>query len=277
MTSTKQYLFEHLLIAATMLLTVLGFWNIYLGENAAPNPYHHLHIVTDFIWLFLLLYQLRLIRSKRYGDHRRVGLAVLVMGPLLFATTAMLSVYSAHKGLVSGEGDFLIVQNVGVTLELGLLILLAFVLRRRRKLHGAFISSTAILFMGIALFFTLISFVPRYRIEGPETFYRFANAGIASQATCLAVGVLFFVKDFRNGWPFLLAASFFVLNESIRSSLTRNKLIEPLTEFVGSMNQPFTFVGSFAVLLALMAATGILNARKGGRVSTVGVTSPALD
>ena len=57
--------------------------------------------------------------------------------------------------------------------------------------------------------------------------------------------------------------SFFVLNELIRSSLAKNQLIEPLTEFVGSMNQAFTFVGSFAVLLALLAATGILNSRKG--------------
>jgi hypothetical protein len=267
----KQYFFEHLLLAATMLLSVVGFWNIYLGENAAPNPYHHLHVVTDFIWLFLLLYQLRLIANKKYGDHRRAGLAVLVFGPLLVATTALLSVHSAHKGLVSGEGDFLIVQNVMVTLELGLLILLAFVLRKRRKLHGALILSTAILFMGIALFFTLIGFVPQYRVEGPETFYRFETAATAIQAAGLVVGFLFLVKDFRNGWPFFLAGSCFFLNELIKSSLTRNQLIEPLTGFVGSMNQAFTFVGSFAVLLALLAATGMLNARKGPGPTSQGV------
>ena len=277
MESVKRYPFEHLLIAATMLLTVLGFWDIYLGANAAPNPYHHLHVVTDFIWLFLLLYQLSLIGNKRYGDHRRAGLAVLVIGPLLFATTAMLSVHSAHKGLVSGQGDFLIVQNVMVTLELGLLILLAFVLRRRRKLHGSFIMSTAILFMGIALFFTLISWVPQYRILGPETFYRFETAAIAGQATCLVVGLLFFVKDFRNGWPFLLAGAFFFLNELIRSTLTKNQLIEPLTEFVGSIDQAFTFVGSFAVLLALLAATGMLNSNRGGGAQDPEVESPTLD
>ena len=258
MTSAKQYIFDYVLIAATMLLSVLGFWNIYLGENAAPNPYHHLHLATDFAWLFLLLYQLRLVGGRRYADHRRAGLAVLVVGPLLFATTALLSVHSAHKGLVSGQGDFLIVQNVMVTLQLGFLIVLAFVLRRRRKLHGSFMLSTSILFMGIALFFTLISFAPPFKIEGPETFYRFGTAGIAAQATCLVVGLLLSVRDFRNGWPFLLAGSFFVLNELIRSSLARNELIAPLTEFVGSMNQGFTFVGSFAALFALLAATGML-------------------
>ena len=271
MKSVHQYFFEHVLIAATMLLSVSGFWNIYLGQNAAPNPYHHLHLVTDVIWLFLLLYQLRLIGNKRFADHRRVGVAVLIIGPLLFATTAMLSVHSAHKGLVSGQGDPLFVQNVGVTLELGLLILLAFVLRKRRKLHGAFILSTAILFMGIALFFTLISFVPQFKIEGPETFYRFGTAAMASQAICLVVGVLFFVKDFRHGWPFLLAGSFFVLNELVRSVLTTNKLIEPLTEVVGSMSETFTFIGGFALLLALLAATGMRRSWKTARPAQGGL------
>jgi hypothetical protein len=271
MKSVHQYFFEHVLIAATMLLSVSGFWNVYLGQNAAPNPYHHLHLVTDFIWLFLLLYQLRLIGNKRFADHRRVGVAVLIIGPLLFATTAMLSVHSAHKGLVSGQGDPLIVQNVGVTIELGLLILLAFVLRKRRKLHGSFILSTAILFMGIALFFTLISFVPQFKIEGPETFYRFGTAAMAGQAICLVVGVLFFVKDFRHGWPFLLAGSFFVLNELVRSVLTTNKRIEPLTEVVGSMSEIFTFIAGFALLLVLLAATGIRRSREAAQPAHGGV------
>jgi len=262
MRRATEYLFEHLLVAATMLFGVLGFWNIFLEETAAPNLYHYLHAATVFIWMLLLLYQLRLVANKRYGDHRRAGLAVLAIGPVLFATSALLTVYSAQKGLVSEEGDALIVQNVMTTLVLGLLILFAFVLRQRRKLHGAFILSTAILFMGIALFFTLISFVPQYKIEGPETFDRFQSAGITFSIICAVVGFLLFVKDFRNGWPFLLAGSSFTLMELTRSSLAKNELIAPLTELVGSMNQAFTFVGSFVVLFASLAATGVLNARR---------------
>jgi hypothetical protein len=129
---TNAYLVEHALIIVTLLLSVAGFWNIYLGPDAAPEPHHHLHIATVFLWLGLLWYQLRLIGSKQFGEHRRVGLAVVIAAPLVFATTALLSVHSAHRGVVSGEGDALIVQNVMVTLELGALILLAFVLRKRR-------------------------------------------------------------------------------------------------------------------------------------------------
>jgi len=262
MKSATRYLSEHVLVVATMLLSVAGFWNIYVGERAAPTPHHHLHVATVSVWLSLLLYQLILLGGRRFASHRALGLAVLVAGPLLFATTSLLSVHSAHKGLVSGQGDFLIVQNVMVTLEFGAFVLLAFVLRKRRKLHGALMASTAILFLGIALFFTLISFVPQYRIEGPETFHRFAAAARTGQAICLALGALLFVRDVRHGWPFLLAGASFSLNELLRSSLDRNGLIQPLTELVGSMNQAAAFAGAFALLLVSLLATGVLDVRR---------------
>ena len=168
-------------------------------------------MATSLSWLFLLLYQLILIGKKQNANHRRLGLAILFFGPLLFATTALLSVHSAHKGIVSGEGDFLLVQNVMGTLELGLIILLAFIFRRKRKVHGAFLLSTGILFLGIALFFTLINAVPQFKIEGPETFYRFGTAATTARYICLAIGLLFFLKDTTNGWPMLLTSSFFFI------------------------------------------------------------------
>lgn len=251
------YSLEFGLIAAVMLIMVLGFWDIYFGADADAQPHHHLHIATVFIWIGLLLAQLTLMARGNREMHRKLGLAVMVAGPLLVATTATLSVHSAHKGLVSGEGDFLIIQNVMVTLELGLLIFLAFLLKNRRKLHGALLLSTTILFMGVALFFALISFVPQFRIEGPETFYRFQMAAISGQVICVAVGFLFFIRDKRNGWPFLVAGLCFFLNEAIRSLLTSFGLINPLTELVGSMSQPLTFIASFALLSSLLAATAL--------------------
>ena len=262
MQRVRHYSLEFALIAAVMMIMVLGFWDIYFGANADAQPHHHLHITTVFIWIGLLLTQLTLMAGGSREKHRKVGLAVLVAGPLLVATTATLSVHSAHKGVVSGEGDFLIVQNVMVTLEAGLLIFLAFLLKSRRKLHGSLLLSTTILFMGIALFFALISFVPQFKIEGPETFYRFQMAAITGQVICLAVGLLFFIRDRRNGWPFLVAALCFFLNEGIRSVLTSFDLIDPLTEVVGSMSQPLTFIAAFALLFSLLVATALPAARQ---------------
>ena len=254
-----QYFFERLFVALVIVLTVAGFWSVYFGADATPKPHHHLHAITNFIWLALLLLQLSLLEKHSYSTHKKIGLSILIIGPLLVATAALLSVHSAHKGMVSGQGDFLIVQNVMVTLELGLIILTGFILRKRRKLHGSFLLSTAILMMGIALFFTLISFVPAFKIEGPETFYRFETAGATGRYICLIVGALFFVKDFKHGWPLLLVGSFHSLNESLNSFLTQRNLIQPLTEFVGSMSPALTFVSSFVALAVLLAATGILS------------------
>jgi len=258
------YSLEFGLIAVVMLISILGFWDIYFGADADPQPHHHLHIATAFIWMGLLLTQLVLLARRRYGDHRRLGLAVLVAAPLLVATTAMLSVHSAHRGVASGEGDFLIVQNVMVTVEVALFVFLAFLWKRRRKLHGALLLSTTILFMGIALFFALVSFAPPFRIEGPETFHRFQTAAMTGQVICLAVGLVFFVRDLRNGWPFLLAGLCFLLNEMIRSMLTSLGLIDPLTELVGSLSQPVTFIASFALLFSLLAATARPTVRQPG-------------
>lgn len=266
MKSSGQYLLEHVFLAVVFVVSVAGFWTVYVGSDASPNPFHHLHVASNFMWLLLLFLQLRLIRLGSYQGHRTLGLAVVIVAPLLVATTALLSVHSAHKGLVSGKGDFLIVQNVMGTLELGFLIVAAFVLRKRRKLHGALLLSTAVLFLGIALFFALISFVPAFRIEGPETFHRFQSAAITGQAVCLLVGLLFYFRDFRNGWPYLLAGVFFLLNEAIRFFLAKQDGIEPLTEFVGGLSGPWTFVGAFVLLLALLAATGILGPGRSGRV-----------
>ncbi|HET7710021.1 MAG TPA: hypothetical protein VFK50_10925, partial [Sphingomicrobium sp.] len=235
---------------------ILGFWNIFFGDREA-QPHHFLHIATAFIWMSLLLAQLILIARRSYRTHRTVGLAVLVAGPLLFATTAMLAVHSAHKGMVSGEGDFMIVQNVMGSFELGLIIFLAFLLKRRRKLHGSLLLSTTIMFMGIALFFALTSFAPPFRVDGPETFYRFQMAGAAGQVTCLAVGVMFFIRDPRNGWPFLAAAFCFPFNDALYSLLARLELIDPLTALVGSMSQPLTFIATFMLLFSLLLATAL--------------------
>lgn len=249
-----RYPLERLFVAAVMALAVTGFWNLYFGADARPTGYHHLHVATVAVWLSLLWLQLGLIGSGRPAAHRTLGLSVLAVAPLLVAAVALLSVHSAQKGLASGRGDFMIVQNVGVTLELALLILAAFAVGRRRKLHGALMLGTAMLFMGIALFFTLVGFVPAFRIEGPETFHRFEAAGATGRYACLAVGAVFFLKDPRHGWPVLLAGAFFTLNEQATSVLAKHGLIDPLTRFVGSLDPALAFAGTFLVFAALLAA-----------------------
>lgn len=247
MINIKKYIFEYLLILITIALTVSGFWNIFLGTDAKPTPYQTLHVIVNFSWLFLMLYQLSLIGSNQGSKHQRVGFSILFFGPMLFAHAVLLAIHSAHKGMVSGQGDFLIVQNVFGTIELGLIILMAFILKKRRKIHGAFLFSTIVLMNGISIFFLFLAVAPQL-------------IGYGKYIT-LIIGFLFFLKDRRNGWPILLSGSFFVINDSIGKLLHKFNLIQPLTEFVGTLPKVMTVTGAFVVLFLGLVLTGVVKKR----------------
>lgn len=249
----RKYLAEYFLLVGVSLISVLGFWDLYFGIDADPQPHHHLHLTTAFLWILLLFVQLNSIARGRSKAHRKNGLVVLFMAPLVVATVASLSVLSAQRAASSGEPDTLLVQNVMVSLQLGLLVVLAFVFRKRREIHGSMLFSTLIMFGGIALFFALLSFVPMFRIEGPETFYRFGTAAVAGLAICCGAAVLLFLSAPRTRWPYLLAAGFFLLNVAINGIMARLELSYPATEMVGSLNPVWTFIGAFIVQSALLA------------------------
>lgn len=250
----NRYTLEIAFLLLAIGLALAGFSGLYLGAQARANAYHHLHVATSLGWLALLLGQLVLLRQRRFQHHRAIGLSIFAAGPLLVATSVLLSVHSASRDAVAGRADAMVVQNVTVTLELALLLWLAFSLRRRREVHGALLLGTALLFMGIALFFTLIAFVPGYRIEGPGTFHRFAEAGEAGALATAGIGLLFFLRNRRTGWPWLLAGSFFLLNGMLQGWVARNDATLALTRIVAAVDPVVAFglsLVGFAGLLAL--------------------------
>lgn len=261
MSQARQYAAEFLLVGATMAVGLLGFWEVYLGPDASPQPHHHLHIAVTYLWMGLLLAQLILLARGNRALHRRLGLAVLAAGPLLVAMAALLTVHSAQRAIETGQADFLIVQNILGTIWLSLMLVLAFALKKRRKVHGAALSSTLILLLGPALFFALIAFAPPFRIEGPETFYRFGMAAMTGQAIIVVIALLMLFRDRRNNWPYVLAAASFFVGEGLKAWLTSMNLIDPLTRNVAGPNQALTFVLALAITAALLAIT-VLPPRK---------------
>lgn len=243
---------EIALLMLVILVSIAGFWQLFLGPDAEPGGVHYLHLVTSLLWLALLLVQLVNIERRRFSRHRSIGLAIFVIAPLLVATVAMLSVRSAARALMEAQADRLIVQNVMMTFELGLVIALAFALRKNRNLHGAFLMSSSLMFMGIALFFSLLSFVPQFRIEGPETFYRFGTAAAAAGLVIAVIGTAFFLRNRRHGWPWLLVGLVFFINEAINALMRNYGGLQPLTEFVGSFDENDAFGAALVVSLALL-------------------------
>lgn len=262
---TRGLWLETLFLFLVIAVSVAGFWELYLGPGASPNGFHHLHLITSFAWLGLLLMQVRLMNSRRLDLHRQFGLAVVILGPLLVASTALLSVKSAARAIASGQADPLIFQNVGVTSMLGVLLLLSFVMIRRPRVHGAALLSSALLFMGIALVFALVSFMPAFRIEGPETFHRFALAALSASGVVLVSAVVLFFRDLRNGWPHLLVAAYVLLSSLLGGVLTDSNVALKLTRSVGGWNPYLAFAVTFGVLLASLLMLGLGHGRSRGR------------
>ena len=248
----KKHTLEFVFLSMVIVLSLIGFSSLLVGENTKVTPYHYLHVSTSVAWLLLLLSQLVVIRQRRFQRHRAIGMSIFVAGPLLVASLTLLSVNSAAKEAVAGQADDLLVQNVGTTVEIAVLVFLAFILRRNRMVHGSFLMSTALLFMGIALFFTFISYVPRFKIEGPETFTRFADAGQTMSIIVFLIGLMFFLKRWRTGWPWIIAGSFLSLNGFLQVYLDDTGRTKPLTQLVASIGRAPAFGLSLLIFGALL-------------------------
>lgn len=248
----QQYTVEIAFLLLVIAVSILGFSSLVSGGKTVLTGYHVLHIITSMAWLLLLLGQLVLIRRGRFDRHRAIGASMLAVGPMLVASLTLLTVHSAAREAAAGAVDDLVVQNVTFTLEVALLLVLAFALRRNRRVHGALLMSSALMFLVIALFFSFISYVPGFRIEGPETFDRFAKSAQAGALIGSAIGLAFFLRNWRTGWPWLLVSTFFFLNGYAQVAVARAGQAQALTARVGSIGEGPAFglgFGIFALLL----------------------------
>ena len=248
----QRYTLEIAFLLIVIAVSLVGFSSLVGGDQVALTGYHVLHIITSLSWLLLLLGQLVLIRQHRFDRHRAIGKYIMVAGPIVIASVSLLTVHSAARESAAGTVDDLVVQNVTFTLELALLVFLAFVLRRNRNVHGSLLMSTALMFLVIALFFTFISYVPGYRIEGPDTFDRFAKSGQTSALIGSVMGLLFFLRNVRTGWPWILVSMFFLLNGYVQMVVDQSGHTQALTVLVGSIGE----LPAFA--LGLMVFVGLL-------------------
>ncbi|WP_411768505.1 hypothetical protein [Winogradskyella sp. A3E31] len=260
---------EIIFLIITLLVSLGGFWHLFLGESANPEPHHFLHLITSLLWLSLILIQLMYITKRKFSLHRKIGLSIFIIAPLTVATVAYLSVHSASRALATGQPDILIVQNVMITLELGLVIFLAFLLMKSRLIHGNLLLASSLFFLGIALFFALMGFIPQLKIEGPDTFYRFGIAASTAKAICAGIGLVFFLKNWKIGWPWLLVPACFYMNDFINSKLYEYDKIQDLTAWVGSMSESMTFFITLIVFTLLLLMAWKINGRlKGFNINT---------
>lgn len=248
----QRYTIEIVFLLLVIAVSLVGFSSLVSGERVALTGYHVMHIVASLAWLSLLLAQLVLIRQRRFDRHRILGQSIMIVGPILVASVALLTAHSAGREAAAGTVDDLVVQNVAFTLQVALLVWLAFVLRRNRNVHGALLMSSALMFLVIAMFFMFISYVPGYRIEGPETFDRFAKSGQMAALIGAVIGLLFFLRNVRTGWPWILVSVFLMLDGYLQMVVAQRGQTMAMTKLVGSIGELPAFFGALVLFWGLL-------------------------
>lgn len=187
---------------ALLIILVIGFWPSYfsrLGSGMAFN--HHFHGLTMLAWVLLLITQSWLIRNRKNVRHRAVGKVSFVLGPLVFISGVVVTLWSqatAEDPLNAMTLSFLWFGSFTAVL-FGVLFALAITHRRNMQLHARFMVATALVFLVPGLARTSFNLFPLLSIPVP-TFYQ-----VTWVPFVIALWLL--LRDWRGGkvtWPFAL-------------------------------------------------------------------------
>lgn len=206
------YRYAHWAVLALFPLTILAFWPSYFGKLGDAPVSHHLHGLTGSAWMLLLAAQSWTIHHGRRGLHRIAGLSAFVLAPLLIAGFALATHAGAVKAVAEHRfyvmfGQSLLTADLWLVFATTALMFLAFRHRRQVRLHSALMLGTLIGLLPPMLSRLFAGFLPGMTVRGPDTLYRFEYCLVTSMAVTTALALVLYLRNRRDGWPWLLAAA----------------------------------------------------------------------
>ena len=200
-------------------MTGIGFYRTFFARLLETDFTHHLHGWAMTGWLFLVLAQATLIRTRNYKWHRILG-----WSSIAFFVVMMVSSWQIVALMLSGKTgtpfDFAKPFAWSDVVDFPLMIFLyggAIWLRKDRHLHSRLVSATAlaVVIPAVARVFNLIW-------TGPEGLFIAMHPTYLFILGTLAVAMWSDWKNDRLRWPFPLTfawiamayATFFVVPQS---------------------------------------------------------------
>ncbi|NUN99437.1 MAG: hypothetical protein HUU01_02340 [Saprospiraceae bacterium] len=128
-----------------LLFAIIGFWNSYFTKILDQENYRmHTHGVAIILWLVLLIVQPYLIRTKRTGLHKKLGIFSYLLVPvLLFTTLDLLKYKLPETGSPGNTGYFFIALVVNALVAFLIFYGLAIYHKRNINLHARYMICTA--------------------------------------------------------------------------------------------------------------------------------------
>lgn len=125
-------------------LVTWGFWRSYfapLVSGTVDRPWIvHLHATVFVGWVVLLLAQAALAGTGRLRLHRRIGMAGMVYGAMVFLVGVMVSIGGPALRVRAGQfpieaGGMVAILSLADLMLFGVFLALAFAYRSRPRLH----------------------------------------------------------------------------------------------------------------------------------------------
>lgn len=145
------YRHAHLWLLALFPLIGVAFWPGYLGQFGKAPFALHAHGMTATAWLLLLTVQCWSIHARRAVWHRSAGLATFVILPLFaaagpLALQGMASLWRSNADpFHAAFGSRLVIADMVAGPSVVIMVVYAFLHRRRVAVHSAAMIATALL------------------------------------------------------------------------------------------------------------------------------------
>lgn len=128
-----------------LLFAIIGFWNSYFTKILDQENYRmHTHGIAILLWLILLIVQPYLIRTKRTGLHKKIGVFSYLLVPVLVLTTLdLLKFKLPETGPLGNINSFFIALVVNALIAFLIFYGLAIYHKRNANLHARYMICTA--------------------------------------------------------------------------------------------------------------------------------------
>lgn len=199
-------------MAFVLVVLVTGFWNSYFRPIAEVPAAFHVHAVTATSWVVLLMVQNWAIHNGHRKLHRAGGMLSLFLFPFLITGFVMIiNVTAADYAASTRPNDSFLGPSFALSMLFAILayVVLYFqALRNRRnvRLHAGYMLATPLVLFESPFSRVMLTYLPFLVFTGSEFPQRVLDAIVISMGMAIVFALAMYLRDRRNGVPFLVAA-----------------------------------------------------------------------
>lgn len=211
------YRHSHYFVGFVLVVIMLGFWASYWSLVGSVRNAFHVHAISAMAWLSLLIVQNLSIQRRRNALHKQMGMASLALFPFLILGLVMIMDVSGQRYAAQESASMM---HNGPSFGIGTGIAIAAYLtlfyqalknRRRVKLHAGYMLATPLILFESPFSRVMASYLPWMNFIGSEEVHTVQDMIAISDGMVAIFALALYLRDRRNGAPWLVAAGFCVL------------------------------------------------------------------